>query len=254
MNAPRQWRYLPWLARDYFLWGGVATVVIMLFAGFIAVEPLAGLGAVKNPAHPLRALPPELMHRIEAQLLVMFGVIGPLVATRGVISQDRTLGYFRLLFARPLNGPLYYGVVFVINGLGVLVVGALLHATFSFFVGSMAWPRFLGAVALSYVFVGGIIFLLSSLWRHDLLSFIGVYASAALAWDVLTSTGAKGWIGKVPWLVEALPPVHIQSHISTIMVRGMPIEWSGVAWIGLYGLGCFALGLLLIRNRQLAKA
>jgi hypothetical protein len=251
MRRAMPWRYLPWIARDYFLWGGVATAVIMIFIALGFMELLIAEGMRFDAAHPLRAASPATVRRVEASLILILTTAGPLIAMFGVASRDRTLGYFRLLFARPLNAPLYYAIVFAVNGLGFMLVGVVLQAAFSLFVVGVP-IRFLAVMGLSYLFYGGIMFLISALWRYEVLSILAIYLAAATSWDLMTTNSSLGWLTRVRWLLELLPPVHLHDNLIVAAASGR-FTWTPVAWWGIYGLACFGLGLLTIRYRQFAK-
>lgn len=248
MTDKRSLRYVGWLARDYFLWAGVGTIVIMVFIGAFLTEGLRYVAA--NGPHPTVGLNARQLKSIEANLLGLLSIVGPIVATLGIVSTDRRMGYFRLLFSRPVSGSRYYIATFIVNGLGFMVVSAVLWAVFSVMVVPAPSLRFLPMMGLSYLVVGGVVFFWSTIWRYDLLVALATLLAAATAWDVLSSDGPKGWLGHVRPLVALLPPVHRLSALVASVVSDAAITWAWVWWTLGYGVAVVVLALAILRRRQ----
>ena len=252
MRPPRFWRYSAWLIRDYFLWGGVATFVIMMFVGASLSESLVFWGRGTEVAHPLSGASIAELKAFVGRLLLVLATIGPVIATIGIASRDRRFGYYRLFFSRPVPVGIYYGWAFVVNGAGFMVMSAALAAMFLWLVGPIPSYSFVWLLLLSYLFLGGIVLLLSVLWREDLFLFIATYAASAMSWDVLSSDRPKSWLGVVRPILSLLPPVHRQAELMMAASFG-GIPPSDVWWIGGYGTACLILAFIVLRRRQLGS-
>lgn len=245
-------RYALWQLRDYLWEKGIGTTIVMVFAGLLFLYPL------KATAELSRMAPDQLLSAVQstfAELLSMLMLLGVLFATNGLVSDDRKHGYFRFLFAKPVTVPRFYAQKFVVNGFGFLLVSALLLALYNFGFGPVlrdqwVWPRNLFPVlGLLFVSLGGIGFLMSSIWRVDWLSFITVYGVSKVLWMLF---GAHtDWKGT---LVKVLPPVHRLDGIYGAIAREQPLPVDDLRWLVLYGTACFVVGLLVTRHRPLATS
>ena len=245
-------RYALWQLRDYLWEKGIGTAIVMVFTGLLFIYPIRGMGASPQLS------PDQLRSTVQgafAELIGMLVLLGVLFATNGIVSDDRKHGYYRFLFAKPVTVPRFYAQKFVVYGVGFLIVSALLLALYNLGVRPIIgdrWimPRLLFPVlAVLFVSLGGIGFLMSSIWRVDWLSFITVYGVSKVLW-VLFGTHTD-WKGS---FVKALPPVHLLDGIYVAIARERPLPVDDLRWLALYGTACFVIGLLVTRHRPLATS
>ena len=238
--------YVPWMARDYFTNQGPSTAVVVLLIGFLTLAPAVAGGQMKYGDIPL-AMATQLLRALTAPLVF----IGVLFATNGIVANDRKLGYYRFLFSKPIGPPAYYATTFLVNGIGFLVVCAVLMAFWYFAVRPVFPFGILVAAVIMYVAYGGLGFLLSAAWRFDWLSLVGVLFISNVAWTVWGSaTGVRHWV------LYLLPPAHRTNEVYGLVLRdaSRPIPWEAIAWLAGYGALCFALGLVVVRRRPLGTS
>ncbi|HJQ22194.1 MAG TPA: hypothetical protein VJ867_17790 [Gemmatimonadaceae bacterium] len=237
--------YAPWIFRDYFMNQGPSTAIVVLMIGFLTLLPIIqGFGGERVQ---LGEVPEVIAIRMLHAMIPPLVFIGAFFATNGIISNDRKLGYYKFLFAKPLSPPLYYGMIFAIYGVGLLVVSAALIGVWWFTVRPMFPTALFAVVFIMYVAYGGIGFLLSAAWRFDWLSLVTVLLVANVGWSVWgAATGPRKWV------LYLLPPVHHANEIYGIVARDAlhGIPWASIAWLGGYGAACFAAGLIVIRLRS----
>ena len=248
-NRARLVGYAPWMFRDYITNQGLSTGIVVLLIGFmnllplfqgVAGEPMA-IGQVPLPfaASMLRTIVPFLVF------------LGAFFATNGIIANDRKLGYYRFLFAKPVSPPHYYALAFATYGCGLLLVTAALLGVWSMAVRPMFPLELFAVVALMYLAYGGIGFLLSAAWRFDWLSLVTVLLVSNVAWAVWGKSSGLRY-----YLLHVLPPVHRASDVYALVagdaVRQFP--WLSIVWLGGYGLVCFLLGMLVVRKRPLGTS
>lgn len=247
--------YAWWQLRDYLLEKGIGTIVVMLFAGSLQVMALRA-GLPSSGSIPFDAVRPVIQGTLSGlvSLLVLLGV---LFATNGIVSEDRRLGYYRFLFAKPVAVPRFYLQKLLVYGLGFLLVASALLLTFNLLVSQ--WlvpgapllpalpPKIFPVLAVMFLALGGIGFLVSVIWRVDWLSFMTVYILAGTLWPLFGED--EGWRGVA---VRALPPLHRLDDVYRAAVLDNPLPMDDVRWIVLYGLACFVIGLAVLRRRSLA--
>jgi hypothetical protein len=251
-RSARLGRYGFWQLRDYLMEKGVGTTIVMLFAGsltFVGVRASLASGRV----------PPDMARSTIndgfLSLLGMLVLLGVLFATNGIVSDDRKNGYYRFLFAKPVNVPRFYVQKFIVYGAGYLLVSLALVVTFNLVIGRYhpeggvlpVLPKmFFPVLGLLFVGLGGIGFLMSAIWRVDWLSFMTVYIVAQAAWGLFQDD--PGWKGTA---VHALPPMHKLTGIYRAVTMETPLPVDDLRWVVLYGVACFMLGVVIVRKRAL---
>jgi hypothetical protein len=181
--------------------------------------------------------------------------VGALFAMNGIVANDRKLGYYRFLFAKPMAPPRYYGQAFLVHFagfLGVIALLGLLH-------GLLVWPvltwTLMGVVAIVFLCYAGIAFALSAAARWDWLSLVAVSAASVYLWK--RYGGARSGLAKLLYL---LPPLHrLEEIFAAATVRpaflsgaAPDMPWNLLWWIAGYGAACFVAGLIVLRHRRLA--
>ena len=236
-------RYSSWQFRDFALERGVAILIISFLWGFVLIAPMRiAIGAeltANGQASPLWAI---LLQGVSA--IVSLSV---LIAVNGIVSTDRKLGYYRFLFAKPVDPVLYYAQLFVVAMIGVvlsmLVLASLLHTIVPIF----NIVNFLLYTVLIFIAMGGIGFFVSVATRFDWVSLAAVWLGSRVLRGLY---GPKGdWRSKV---VELLPPVHKLDGVATSMISRGTADVSDVLWLLGYGVLFFVLGLALLRWGSLA--
>jgi ABC-type transport system involved in multi-copper enzyme maturation permease subunit len=240
--------YVPWLARDYLLNQGIATVIVGVLIGIMAIVPAAAatLGSVQ-----LGAVPPELANQMLRVVATAIVFVGVLFATNGIVANDRKLGYYRFMFSKPLSPTRFYATVFGVNGVGLVIATLVLMGLWYVTVRPMSPARMVLVVAIMYVAYGSLGFLLSASWRFDWLSLVGVMLVANVGWSVKSQLPAV-----LQWMLYLLPPVHRATDIYSLSVAefSTTIPWSSIAWLVGYGAVCFVAAIVVIRRRPLGTS
>jgi len=237
-------RYVPWLARDYFFNQGPSTALVVLLVAFLALQGATAAGP------SMSAMPESLLERVLRQLVSTMVFLGTFFATNGIIANDRKLGFYKFLFAKPVAPTTYYASTFAVYGGGLLVVSFVLLGLWAVVVRPMFPPAFVPVIVTMFVAYGGIGFLLSAAWRFDWISLVTVLLVANVSWNMW---GERD--GPLFWLLHVLPPVHHADRVYDLLLSPRPpVPWGSIAWLGGYGLACFLLGLVVIRRRPLGTS
>ncbi|MEO8561206.1 MAG: hypothetical protein ABI601_03965 [bacterium] len=268
LRKSRLGAYAVWQLRDYLMDRGAPTFIVAILFGYLGLQPLLG-----QLSRRTADIPPSLVVRFgsaaaarasmmgEFNYLFLRGFIGTLVflgalfAMNGIVANDRKLGFYRFLFAKPVAPARYYGQAFVIHWAGFLGVMTLLGVMY----GALVWPvlswPLMSVVALTFLCYAGIAFLLSAAARWDWLSLVAVSVAATYLWGRFGSSTSP--LAKLLYL---LPPLHRTDEVYAA-VSGRPtfapgaehvIPWNSIWWLAGYGAVCFVLGLVVLRHRRLA--
>lgn len=253
-------RYLLWQARDYAINRGLATLLVALLIGYLGVNALlARVHSVEGPPVQLIdrygsidaariAQQHDLSVNFVTSFIGTFAFLGALFAMNGIVSNDRKLGFYRFLFAKPAAPWAYYGAEFVMNGLCFLLLTVLLALVYGTVVEPVLSLTLLVAVASGYLCYAGLGFALSALSRWDWLSLVAVAGAADVLWTFYGSS-----TNRVVLLLRPLfPPVNRTSAIYSAAASGVALPWHSILWLAGYGTIAFIAGLAILRHRRLA--
>ena len=234
-------RYAPYQLRDYVVDRGISTLA---FGALLLLVPPALGGPDARAGAP----------GFFAATVGNFGLLGAIFAVNGLSSTDRQRGYFRFLFSKPVSVPGYYAQDAAVRLAGLLAVSLALCAAFALLTATAPPLWALAHVALTFVLVGGVGFLLGAVTHHDGVALVGVLVLTALA---RTGSAALGWLGRGPaealqFVARLLPPFHLLDPARDALAGGTAPPVGVLVAILSYGLGCFAAGLLVLRHRPLA--
>lgn len=240
--------YMPFLARDYALNQGIATAVVGVLIGVMTMLP--AMAQVQGMPTARGNVPFEIAATMLRVIVAPVAFVGVLFATNGIVANDRKLGYYRFLFSKPLSPVRYYASIFLVHGVGLVVVTLLLMGVWSLLVRPMAVADVVLCVMIIYVAYGGLGFLLSAAWRFDWLSLVTVLLAANAGWSIWGNAG-----GVRRWLLHLLPPVHRATDIYALVGDSAAVvPWPSITWLLGYGAICFVLGLVVVRRRPLGTS
>jgi hypothetical protein len=231
-------RYSYWQLRDFLRERGLALILISTLLGLTVVGPMKSmLGANIDEANARRIL-------MAAMPQVVF--ISAFIALNGLVSTDRKLGYYRFLFSKPVRIPAYYAQYFAVSFVGFLAVFGVLLGVFAIAVRPVNPIGPLAFCALVYLSLGGIAFLISSVFHHDWPILAGVFLGSAIINGF--------WAERSGWRMivrDILPPIHkLSPSMSDIMSLGT-IDTKAVLWLLGYSALCFLAGLFVLWRRPI---
>ncbi|HWZ58567.1 MAG TPA: hypothetical protein VNW46_06270 [Gemmatimonadaceae bacterium] len=232
-------RYAVWQLYDYGRGVGGATVVLSgLAITMLTMTSLWGL------AHT------PIAQGATSALLGVLGFLGPIFACSGLVSEDRSKGYYRFLLAKPVSPVRFYAQAFLLRGAAFLGITAAVWAACALLLGTGSFIGTMAYAALCYLTVGGVTLLNSTLGRHAWLAtlLLGGAAGIVTGFTRTTSMWRPLWLA----LHAVLPPFHLTSVLSQALMRGGDVlNTAGViAWFAGYGLLAVAAALTVIRGRE----
>ena len=239
-------RYALWQTGDYFVERGASTALIASLLALLFVQTMR---ARFGPGWADGALGATLARQALQQAMEPFAFVASLIAVQGIVANDRKFGYFRLLFAKPVGLRRYYGQLFVIHGVSLVALTGLLVGVYALTVHPTDPRPAMALVAIHFVALGGIGFLVSTLVRFDWVAMASVWALGQIV---------RGLYGdsRSVWYAVAdavLPPSTEIDRVEQALFAGAPLPTRPVLWLVGYGLACFAIGLYVVRRRALAE-
>lgn len=220
-------RYLPWMIRDLARTLGIVTLVLAALSWVVVQQ-----------ANQVVAAPPvdQLAVVVEGWMLILV-----LVASAGIVCTDRSRGYYRFLFAFPINPVRYYLVRWLVGAAALAVAVAVLSVPVDLHHKTLVWSwSALARIELMYLLLGGLVFALSTALPRDWLPALLLYILVSLL-DSLVRFGGSDF---PKLLLSALPPFHAFGR------TGLP-GGKDLAHIIGYGVGLVALALSVLWARPL---
>jgi len=247
-------RYALWQSRD-FVWN-VAIISLILFGMIgwlmhLMLESQAAMMQARNLTLPMAA-----QLNVFQQVLSMFAFVGPILVLTGIVSSDRTNGYTRFLFSKPLSPVLYYLQSLVIRFLGFVALGVVLALVWSHYHAPQVSWKFFADIACCFLSVGGVVFLASVVTRFDSLVAIVFLLGSAVAWGKWEAVG--GFKHYLTWpMSPSFKFGEIHSWFLGLNAMGasadLPFPTKWFMWNVGYGLACVLLGLVMLRRIPLTK-
>lgn len=239
--------YAGYQLRDYFATRALPIVIATALAawGFAAMR-----GVTLSDLDPTGGI--DARERIQQTfelLLVIFAFVAGAVAAQGLVSRHRSREYDRVLFSCPISPVRYYTQGFVLAGIGGAVLATVGAEVYAAAVHPVSLPGVVGYVALAWVLVGGLAFLLSALTVFH-LPLLALLLAADLAVDhYMTELSGVG-VGPIAAIVQyLLPPAHVLVTLRGAFARGVLVDPLALAWPVGYGIACIAMAVILLRRR-----
>jgi hypothetical protein len=239
--------YAGYQLRDYFVIRAVPVVLATALTVWgIATARGLTLSAL-DLAGGIDAL--ERVQQTFELAVVVFAFAAGAAAAFGLVSSHRSRGYDRLYFSRPISPVRYYTQGFVLGGAGGVVLAAVAAELYAVAVHPVSLSGIAAYVALSWLLIGGLAFLLSALTAFHLpILALAVGADLALAhYAGAVSAAGAGAVAEVVQYV--LPPAHVLVALREPFARGTLIDPRLLAWPTGFGVACLVIAIVLLRRR-----
>ena len=240
MNRRQIVSYVPWQLWDFTLDRGVALLFVGGLMGLSVLWP--GYIAFSQQMPP-EQVPGKLLEVAVAQQISILVVI----ATSGIVANDRIGGYYRFLFSKPVRMPAYYALQFLVTLIGTLLATLILLGAFWVLVGWVSPAIAVLMVIATYLALGGTIFFFSTITRLDWGMLVILWGASALS---RTLAADKAWYDVVRWI---LPPTHHIDKLRGALFADTGMDAGGVAWLVGYGLAFFVAGLVVLHRKAIAE-
>jgi hypothetical protein len=252
----RMGRYALWQTSDFVINTAIITIILFGLLGFLSVMQIHTAEQYYGMRHPPQPMPLQAKLNIFLQIYGIFATVAPIICLSGIVSQDRTSGYTRFLFAKPVSPRWFYTQSLLIRLAGFLVIGHALLFWYGLYEPPAYTSRFLVDMLVTFASIGGVVFLLSVISKFDGLVSVVVLLVSAIVWGKWeTATGFKHA------LTYLLPPVEKSGDLHQWVLQlntmgsigevAFPTKWA--LWSAGYGLACMVLGLYLLRKIPLTK-
>lgn len=239
--VPRWGRYAVWQLRDYARTVGLPGLVLAA----AAVALLADSTPDRFTSHNTRAF-------AVSEFLVGVGFLGSVFSVTGLVSSDRTRGWYRFMFAKPVSVLRYYSQAFALRGVGLLGIVTIAWALCAIFVEPVSLLRALDATLLQFTLLGGVTLLLSTMIRLEWLAVLVISVISPILGEFARGLNAPRWARLLHWV---LPPVGDMATLALGSLGGFG-GWLAhslvptVLWVVGYGAAAFVAALAILERRE----
>jgi hypothetical protein len=199
----------------------------------------------------------ESGQRLARDIVNMFGtyVFIPLAVFLGaarLVTDDRSNGYFRFLFSKPVSIVRFYVQQWVAYGLAVMAIGGLLALWLQLNTTTVPVRELVIVIGLNWVIVGGVGFLLTVVTNYDALLLVIVWTVSKVlhALKDAENSGMWGWVREVTrFSVPTQKLVHVQNEL----LAGNPLPVPHTIHVVAYGLLAFIAGVIILRRSSFSR-
>jgi hypothetical protein len=234
--------------QDYLLLRASIPIVMISFFSWLIVRETLKFATAKQLADPRFLLGVHQEYGNITAVLLYFIVFLAVIA---VMTVDRTTGYYRFFFSKPVNVVSYYLHTFCVHGAVICVVLALFALAWGSWMPHESLHRATYVGVIAFALIGGLGFGFGALTNTDAaltpLSFVfAISAQLTLA----------DYTGPPRWLVIAakiLPPAADFEKTRRLLDQARPFLGTPLWHVLAYAAGFWIAGLILLRWRPLGR-
>lgn len=239
--------YLRYQLRDFLLLRALLPVGLVVLVAYAMLKTTPATMDWSARGGGQRAL--AEMFRMLASLFL------PLAAFLGIarlVADDRSNGYFRLLFSKPVAIERFYVQAWLLHGMGLVALTGMLALWLQALTGPVPIFGAMAAMALTWVLVGGVGFLLSAATNHDALLLVLVFVVSTIL-QTITATSPVPVAAWVRQLSRAMMPMRQLDVVHGQLYAGLPVPWAETVHVLAYGGLAFMAGVIMLRRTSFAR-
>ncbi|MDA1080663.1 MAG: hypothetical protein O2973_03145 [Gemmatimonadetes bacterium] len=249
-NRPGRARALAYLFRYQFadflmLRAGLPALTVTLL-GFM-IWKTAGVDVGWSSTQGVR-----ISRDVFRMLSGVFIVLGGFMGIARLVTDDRSNGYFRFLFSKPVSIERFYIQQWFLIGIGMVVLTGLFSAWLQAGTGPLPVRESMIFMGLFWILVGGIGFALSAATNLDAVLLVVLYVTSTVLHSLKEMPNSPMW----PWLGQVtrlFPPLHKLDYIRDQLYAGAGVPWMHVAHVAGYGILALVCGTVILRRASFAR-
>jgi len=173
------------------------------------------------------------------------------LAVIAVMTIDRTTGYYRFFFSKPVNVVSYYVHTFAVHGIAVCGVLVLFAVAWGISMPRESLHHAAYAGAIAFALIGGLGFGFGALSNAD-----AALTPLAFIFAISAQFTLMDYSGPPKWLVitaKVLPPAADFEQVRKLLDQARPFTGAPLWHVLAYGAGFWILGLIVLRRRPLGR-
>ncbi len=239
--------YLRFQLADFLLMRAALPATLVVFLAYMTLA-----SAPANVDWSARSGGARMLTQLFQAVAGAFIVLGSFLGVARLVTDDRSNGYFRFLFSKPMSVVRFYAQQWVLHGVGLVAIAGLLGLWLEARTAAIPVGAAMTMMALTWILVGGVGFALSAATNYDALLLVIAYVASSVL------QGIKGAPDSLmaPWLREVTKltlPVHKLDYIRAQLYTGGDLPWPATLHVVAYGMTGFAAAIVLLRRTSLAR-
>lgn len=239
--------YLRYQLADFLLLRAALPVILVLFFAFMTLKTTPDTVDWASPSGGARQL--NELFRI---LAGMFIVLGSFIGVARLVTDDRSNGYFRFLFSKPVSVERFYFQQWVLHGVGFVAIVGLLGVWLQALTAHVPVGGAMMVMALTWTLVGGVGFALSAATNYDALLLVVGYVASSVLHSIKAAPAAH----MAPWLRQVTRltlPVQKLDYVRDQLYGGQDIPWPAAIHVVAYGTAGLVAALVILRRASFAR-
>ena len=242
----RLFAYLKFQLQDFLLLrAGLPTVLVLMF-GFMVWKQAGSALDWSTPTGQQFAMG---MFRNPASVFI---TIGSFLGVARIVADDRSNGYFRMLFSKPVAIERFYAQQWLLYGVGFVLIAGMLGFWFQAVTTTLPVQAMMIMMGLNWILIGGVGFFLSACINADAAVLVVAYVFSTVLHSLKDAPGSNMW----PWLMQVTRltlPVHKIEYIREALYAGNSMPTMHVSHVIAYGMVAFVLGVVVLRRTSFAR-
>lgn len=234
-------RYVAFQLQDFGREKGVAIAFILAALTAAGVQVASADEALGFDGEAGKVRLARFAFQLVTSVALLFVVIG----YNGLCSFDRSQGFGRFYFAKPVEPSAFYALKWLVHAVGLSAIIALWLGTLAAFYGTFDATPIALAFGVRLILYGGLFFLLSTLVAAEVAVFSGIYLLGEIS-KLLADDRA--------WAKDALPWVFPWQRLSDLDARlltGVTPPVADVGYVVGVGLAAAVAAVIVLRTRRL---
>lgn len=196
-------------------------------------------------------------HRMARDLFRVFGLgmfvnIGAFLGIARLVSDDRSNGYFRFLFSKPVSIERFYVQQWLLHGAAFVALIGILGLWLQSVTTTIPIREGMIVMGLTWILIGGVGFALAAATNADAVLLLLLWIGSKIAHTVKDADGSPMW----PWmrqLTRLSLPTQKLDYVSAQLLAGNPLPVSHTIHVVAYGVLAFIVAVLLLRRTSFAR-
>lgn len=182
----------------------------------------------------------------------IFITLGSFMGVARLVADDRSNGFFRFYFSKPISIERYYVQQWLLSGIGLMVLTGLLGLWFQAGTGELPVRAAVIVMGLTWLLIGGLGFAVTAATNSDAAVIVFGYVVTTVLHGLKSMPDTPMW----PWLKQVTrltPPLHKLDYIRDQLYMGNPVPWTHVWHVAGYGALGFVLAIVILRRTSFAR-
>jgi hypothetical protein len=183
---------------------------------------------------------------------VMFINVAVFLGIARLVSDDRSNGYYRFLFSKPVSLERFYAQQWLAQGASLVIITGLLGLWLQANTTAIPIRETMLVMALAWILIGGVGFALTAATNYDSLLLLLVWLISKVAHTIKDAPDSPMW----PWLQEVtrfMLPTHKLEYVASELIGGNPLPVAHAAHVLAYGAVGFIVAVVLLRRTSFAR-